>query len=54
MKGLAEGGTVGVPAVTNAILDALAPLGVEAIEMPATPSPGSGPRSKQPARKGNR
>jgi carbon-monoxide dehydrogenase large subunit len=37
-KGAAEGGTVGAPPVViNAILDALRPLGVEHIQMPATP-----------------
>jgi aerobic carbon-monoxide dehydrogenase large subunit len=38
VKGAGEGGTVGAPgAVIHAILDALAPLGVEHIDMPATP-----------------
>jgi carbon-monoxide dehydrogenase large subunit len=37
-KGLGEGGGIGAPAaVINAINDALAPLGVEIDEMPATP-----------------
>ena len=37
-KGLGEGGAIGAPAaVINAICDALAPLGVELFEMPATP-----------------
>lgn len=37
-KGLGEGGTIGAPAaVINAISDALRPLGVEILEMPATP-----------------
>ncbi|MAG96495.1 MAG: xanthine dehydrogenase family protein molybdopterin-binding subunit [Alphaproteobacteria bacterium] len=37
-KGAAEGGTVGAPPVViNAILDALRPLGVAHIDMPATP-----------------
>jgi carbon-monoxide dehydrogenase large subunit len=37
-KGVGEGGTVGsTPTVVNAILDALAPLGVSDIPMPATP-----------------
>ena len=37
-KGAGEAGTLGaLPAVVNAILDALAPLGVEHIDMPATP-----------------
>jgi len=36
-KGAGEAGTVGaLPAVMNAILDALAPLGVRALDMPAT------------------
>jgi aerobic carbon-monoxide dehydrogenase large subunit len=38
VKGAGEGGTVGAPgAVIHAILDALAPLGVTHIDMPATP-----------------
>lgn len=38
-KGCAEVGSVGVPpAIINAVLDALAPLGVEHIDMPATPA----------------
>jgi aerobic carbon-monoxide dehydrogenase large subunit len=38
VKGAGEGGTVGAPpAVVNAILDALRPLGITAIDMPATP-----------------
>ena len=38
VKGAGEGGTVGAPgAVIHAILDALAPLGVDDIDMPATP-----------------
>jgi aerobic carbon-monoxide dehydrogenase large subunit len=37
-KGAGEAGTVGaLPAVMNAIIDALAPLGVADLEMPATP-----------------
>jgi carbon-monoxide dehydrogenase large subunit len=37
-KGAGEAGTVGaVPAVMNAIVDALAPLGVRHLDMPATP-----------------
>ena len=36
-KGAGEAGTVGaIPAVINAVIDALAPLGVTSIEMPAT------------------
>lgn len=38
IKGAGEGGATGAPAtVINAILDALAPLGVTHIDMPATP-----------------
>jgi carbon-monoxide dehydrogenase large subunit len=38
VKGCGEGGTVGaVPAVIGAVLDALAPLGVTHVDMPATP-----------------
>jgi carbon-monoxide dehydrogenase large subunit len=38
VKGVGEGGTVaGTPTVINAIVDALAPLGVTDIGMPATP-----------------
>jgi carbon-monoxide dehydrogenase large subunit len=38
VKGAGEAGTIGAaPAVINAILDALAPLGVTHIDMPATP-----------------
>jgi carbon-monoxide dehydrogenase large subunit len=37
-KGCGEAGTIAAPAaVVNAIVDALAPLGVDGIEMPATP-----------------
>ena len=37
-KGVGEGGTVAsTPTVMNAILDALAPLGVADLAMPATP-----------------
>ncbi len=37
-KGIGEGGTIGAPAaVINAISDALAPLGIEIMEMPTTP-----------------
>ena len=38
VKGAGEAGTVGaLPAVLNAVADALAPLGVDHVEMPATP-----------------
>jgi carbon-monoxide dehydrogenase large subunit len=38
VKGAGEAGTVGaLPAIVNAIVDALSPLGVRHIEMPATP-----------------
>ena len=37
-KGVGEAGTIGAPpAIVNAVLDALAPFGVEAIDMPMTP-----------------
>jgi carbon-monoxide dehydrogenase large subunit len=37
-KGIGEGGTIGAPpAVVNAVLDALAPLGIHAIDMPLKP-----------------
>ena len=36
-KGAGEAGTVGaLPAVMNAVMDALAPLGVSDLDMPAT------------------
>jgi aerobic carbon-monoxide dehydrogenase large subunit len=39
VKGIGEAGTTGAPpAVMNAILDALRPLGVKQLDMPATPS----------------
>jgi aerobic carbon-monoxide dehydrogenase large subunit len=38
VKGVGEAGTTGsLPTLMNAILDALAPLGVDALDMPATP-----------------
>ena len=38
VKGAGEGGTIAaVPVVVNAVLDALAPLGVRHLDMPATP-----------------
>ncbi len=38
IKGAGEAGTIGAaPAVINALLDALSPLGVDRIDMPATP-----------------
>ena len=37
-KGAGEAGAVGaLPAMMNALVDALAPLGVEHVQMPATP-----------------
>jgi aerobic carbon-monoxide dehydrogenase large subunit len=39
VKGIGESGTIGAPpTVINAIIDALRPLGVETIDMPATPA----------------
>jgi carbon-monoxide dehydrogenase large subunit len=38
VKGVGEAGTIGsIPAVVNAVLDALAPLGIESLDMPLTP-----------------
>ena len=38
LRGMGEGGTIGAPAaVANAVADALAPLGIEINELPATP-----------------
>ena len=38
MKGLGEAGTVGsLAAVTNAVMDALSPLGIRHVDMPLTP-----------------
>ena len=38
VKGIGESGTIGAPpTVINAIIDALTPLGVDHIDMPATP-----------------
>jgi carbon-monoxide dehydrogenase large subunit len=39
VKGIGESGTIGAPPVViNAIIDALAPLGIDGIDMPATPN----------------
>ena len=39
IKGIGESGTIGAPpAIVNAVLDALRPLGVDHIDMPLTPS----------------
>ena len=38
VKGIGESGTIGAPpTIINAVIDALRPLGVESIDMPATP-----------------
>jgi aerobic carbon-monoxide dehydrogenase large subunit len=38
LKGAGEAGAIGAPpAVINALVDALAPLGIDHIDMPATP-----------------
>ncbi len=38
MKGIGEAGTIGAaPAIINAVVDALSPLGVHDIPMPASP-----------------
>jgi carbon-monoxide dehydrogenase large subunit len=37
-RGMGEGGTIGAPAaIANAVTDALSPLGIEIVELPATP-----------------
>jgi len=39
VKGIGESGTIGgPPVVINAIIDALSPLGIDRIDMPATPN----------------
>ena len=39
VKGIGESGTIGAPPVViNAIIDALGPLGIDSIDMPATPN----------------
>jgi carbon-monoxide dehydrogenase large subunit len=39
VKGIGESGTIGAPPVViNALIDALSPLGIDRIDMPATPS----------------
>jgi carbon-monoxide dehydrogenase large subunit len=39
VKGIGESGTIGAPpTVINAVIDALRPLGVSQIDMPATPA----------------
>ena len=49
-KGIGESGTIGsTPAVWNAVVDALAHLGVDHVEMPATPHAGVGRRSRRRA-----
>jgi carbon-monoxide dehydrogenase large subunit len=38
VKGIGESATIGsTPAIANAVLDALAPLGVEELDIPLTP-----------------
>jgi carbon-monoxide dehydrogenase large subunit len=38
VKGIGESGTIGAPpTIVNALIDALSPLGVDQIDMPATP-----------------
>ena len=54
VKGIGESGTIGAPpTIINAVIDALKPLGVEQIDMPATPR-GSGRRSSGRSRAGQR
>ena len=46
VKGVGEAGTIAAtPAVTNAVIDALRPLGVDYINMPLTPDACVGGRS---------
>ena len=43
MKGIGKSGTIGAPPVViNAVIDALSPLGIDRIDMPATPEQGVG------------
>ena len=51
-KGIGESGTIGsMPAVQNAVVDALSHLGVRHIDMPCTPSGSGGPSGRRrPAR----
>jgi aerobic carbon-monoxide dehydrogenase large subunit len=38
VKGIGEAGTIGIPpAMVNAVVDALSPLGVTHLDMPLTP-----------------
>jgi carbon-monoxide dehydrogenase large subunit len=38
IKGIGEAGTIGsTPAIVNAVIDALAPLGITHVDMPLTP-----------------
>jgi carbon-monoxide dehydrogenase large subunit len=38
LKGVGEAGTIGsVPAIANAVMDALAPLGIRHLDLPLTP-----------------
>ena len=38
VKGVGEAGTIGIPpAIVNAVVDALAPLGVDAVDIPLLP-----------------
>src|SRR5581483_4648822 len=39
LKGVGEAGTIGsVPAIVNAVMDALAPLGIRHLDVPLTPA----------------
>ena len=50
-KGAGEAGATGaIPTLANAVLDALKPLNIDAVEMPYTPA-GSGARSTPPRRR---
>ena len=55
VKGVGEAGTIGAtPAIANAVLDALAPLGVTHLDLPMTPGAGSGRREYRIGRDGTR
>ena len=56
IKGIGEAGTIGsMPAVVNAVVDALAPFGVTHIDMPLTPQKiWLLCQEKKPARSGGR
>ena len=55
VKGCGEAGAIGAPAaITNAIVDALKPLGVRHLDMPATPRAAVAPHPAAPSARGGR